>query len=101
MSIKYIDKPSCNDNSREQTGRDSDTQGQCEASYKSKLRKKLPVQRIKEDKLTEEDYIELCRGLVHVPEDEEEVMGTLSSLDRDELIDIFGPMKTIDLLSLI
>ena len=57
-------------------------------------------QKIKEDKLSEEDYIELCKGLVHVPDDEKEVAGILSSLDRTELINIFGSKKTTELLSI-
>ncbi len=47
--------------------------------------------------LNDEDYIELCKTLVHVPEDIKEFAGLLLSIDQPEIIEVLGSDKTREL----
>ncbi|MEK7498195.1 MAG: hypothetical protein AAB656_04745 [Patescibacteria group bacterium] len=47
--------------------------------------------------LEAEDYIELCKSLVHIPENIKEFSGLFLSIDESEIRDIFGPTKALEL----
>lgn len=47
--------------------------------------------------LTSEDYIELCKSLVHIPENIKEVAGLFLCIDETEINEIFGQTRSQDL----
>lgn len=55
--------------------------------------------RIKEGNLSDEDYVELCKGLIHVPDNINEYAGLLSSLDKNEVTKILGKEDASQIVS--
>lgn len=55
------------------------------------------TKKIESEELNSDDYIELCRSLVHIPENIKEFAGLFLSIDQSEIIDVFGSDKAKEL----